>query len=83
MIREAIAALINERRDLTREEAAQVMTEIMTGEATPSQMGAFLAALRIKGETVEELTGMAQVMRRYVIAVKTEGTLVDTCGTGG
>jgi len=83
MIREAIAALVNERRDLTREEAAAAMTEIMNGEATPSQLGSFLTALRLKGESVDELTGMAEVMRRFVLAVPVEGVVVDTCGTGG
>ncbi len=83
MIREAIAALVNERRDLSQQEAAVAMTEIMNGEVTPSQLAAFLIALRIKGETVEELTGMAEVMRRFAVPVPVEGMLVDTCGTGG
>lgn len=83
MIREAIAALVNERRDLSRQEAAVTMTEIMNGEATSAQLAAFLIALRIKGETVEELTGMAEVMRRFAVPVPVEGALVDTCGTGG
>ncbi|MDA0769424.1 MAG: anthranilate phosphoribosyltransferase [SAR202 cluster bacterium Casp-Chloro-G4] len=82
MIREAIEAAV-EGRSLTVEEAAQAMEEIMTGEATPAQFGAFVTALRIKGETVDEITGMAQVMREKSLHVNVEGALVDTCGTGG
>ena len=63
MIREAIEKLTR-GSDLTEEEAAQVMEEIMTGEATPAQFGAFVIALRLKGETVDEMTGLATVMRR-------------------
>ena len=82
MIREAIDALVS-KRDLTQEEAAQVMEEIMTGEATPAQFGAFVTALRLKGETAEEIAGMARVMREKALQVHVEGELVDTCGTGG
>jgi len=83
MIREAIGALVNQGRDLREEEAAAVMSEIMSGEATPAQIGAFLIALRMKGETVEEIAGMAHVMRQHALRVEVEGALVDTCGTGG
>lgn len=65
------------------EQASRVMTEIMDGEATQAQIGAFLTALRMKGETVEEVAGMAKVMRKKAMHVKVKGTLVDTCGTGG
>ena len=82
MIREAIEKLIR-GADLTQEEAAQVMEEIMTGEATPAQFGAFVIGLRLKGETVDEMTGLAAVMRDKSLKVDFEGPSVDTCGTGG
>jgi anthranilate phosphoribosyltransferase len=71
---------------LTVAEAEEVMSQIMSGEATPAQIGAYLMALRIKGETVAEITGSARAMRRSAIHVKTvtpPEALVDTCGTGG
>ena len=82
MIREAIEKLIR-GADLTQEEAAQVMEEIMTGEATPAQFGAFVIGLRLKGETVDEMTGLASVMRDKSLKVDFRGPSVDTCGTGG
>jgi anthranilate phosphoribosyltransferase len=83
MIRESIAKLI-EGQDLTRAEAEAVMHEIMNGEATHAQMAAFLTALRVKGETVDEITGCAHVMREKAVAVQPSRTdLVDTAGTGG
>ncbi len=92
MIVEALRKVV-ERQDLTREEALAVMQEIMAGGASDAQIAAFLVALRMKGETVEELTGFATVMREKVARVETKaraaltGTdreaLVDTCGTGG
>ena len=82
MIREAIEKLIR-GADLTQEEAAQVMEEIMTGEATPAQFGAFVIGLRLKGETVDEMTGLAAVMRDKSLKVDFSGSSVDTCGTGG
>src|SRR5213594_3980983 len=94
IITEAVRALVD-RRDLTRIEAAAGMDAIMSGMATDAQIAAFLTALRMKGETVEELIGFAQVMRSKVARVHTRaeetaaltGTdremLVDTCGTGG
>ena len=82
MIREAIGIIV-EGRSLTREEAAAAMNDMMSGEATPAQIGAFITALRMKGETPEEIAGMAQVMRERSLRVETEGPLVDTCGTGG
>ena len=86
MIREAIDAIVNRGLSLSEEEAAQVMEEIMTGQATPAQIGAFLAALRMKGETAAEIAGMARVMRAQARRVPTDASLeplVDTCGTGG
>jgi anthranilate phosphoribosyltransferase len=83
MIREAIAKVV-ERQDLTQEEAQEVMAEIMHGEATPSQIASFITALRMKGETPEEIAGCARSMRANAIKVETPYTdLVDTCGTGG
>jgi anthranilate phosphoribosyltransferase len=73
-----------ERRDLSREQSRAVMEQIMRGEATPSQIGAYLMAMRMKGETIEELTGAAEVMRALVTRVGSErAPLLDTCGTGG
>jgi len=82
MIRESIDALV-EGRSLTMDQAAQVMDEIMDGEATPAQFGAFVTALRLKGETVDEVAGMARTMRQKSLHVSVDGPLVDTCGTGG
>ncbi len=83
MIKEAIAKLID-RVDLTEDDMVAVMDQIMTGGATDAQIGAFLTALRIKGETVDEISGAAKVMRAKAIKVSPGGgTVVDTCGTGG
>jgi anthranilate phosphoribosyltransferase len=84
MIREAIQLLVD-RRDLSFELAQQSMREIMAGEATPSQIGAFLTSLRMKGETVEEITALAMVMRNNAVRINphVNGRTVDTCGTGG
>jgi anthranilate phosphoribosyltransferase len=82
MIKEAIATLV-ERKNLTYEEAYFVMGEIMDGEATPPQIAAFLTALRMKGETVEEIAGMASVMRAKATPVKISGSAIDIVGTGG
>jgi anthranilate phosphoribosyltransferase len=82
-IQEAIAALI-ERQDLEPEAMVSVMQAVMTGQATPAQIGALLVALRMKGETADEIVAAATVMRNLAtrVEVATEG-LVDTCGTGG
>ena len=85
MIQQAIAALLD-RRDLTEDEAYATMMEIMTGEATQAQVGGFLVALRMKGETVPEIAGCARAMRANAHKVTTNGDpseLLDTCGTGG
>jgi anthranilate phosphoribosyltransferase len=82
-IKEAISQLVR-GRDLTESEAEQVMEQIMNGEATAAQIGGFLIALRLKGETVEEVTGFARAMRRNAIRVRCrQPLLIDTCGTGG
>jgi anthranilate phosphoribosyltransferase len=82
-IQQAIKAVIA-RQNLSREEMASVMQQIMTGEATPSQIGGFLVGLRMKGETVDEITAAASVMRDLATRVETHSDhLVDTCGTGG
>jgi anthranilate phosphoribosyltransferase len=72
MIQTAIAELVA-RKDLTREQVAQVMRQIADGEATPAQVGAFLVALRLKGETAEEITGAAEVMRERLEPVRVAG----------
>lgn len=74
-----------EGEDLSRREAEATMRDIMTGEATPAQIGAFLTALRIKGETPEEIAAFARVMREYASCINpdVDDVLVDTCGTGG
>ncbi|MBP2132426.1 anthranilate phosphoribosyltransferase [Methanomicrobium sp. W14] len=73
------------RNDLSFEEAEEAMTEIMTGNASDSQIGAFLTALRMKGETSTEIAAFAHVMRDNAVNIKpnVKGALVDTCGTGG
>jgi anthranilate phosphoribosyltransferase len=81
-IREAIGAIVG-GRDLSQAEAASVMEEIMTGEASAAQIGAFLTALHIKGETDAEIAGMAEVMRQKATPVYVDGPVADTCGTGG
>lgn len=72
------------QEDLTEEEMMEVMNLIMTGEATSSQIGGFLVALRMKGETVDEIIGSAKVMKEKALKVRVEKTYaIDTCGTGG
>ena len=82
MIRESINTVVS-GQSLTMEEASSVMREIMEGEATPAQLGAFLTALALKGETTQEIAGMARVMREMALRVEVDGELVDTVGTGG
>ena len=82
MIRHAIESVVD-GGDLSMDQAAAAMDEIMSGEATPAQFGALVTALRIKGETAEEIAGMARVMREKSLHVDVDGPTVDTCGTGG
>ena len=84
MIKEGIQKLIGET-DLTYEESQEIMKEIMSGKATGAQIAAFLTALRMRGETVDEITAFTEVMKEYChrIHPRVNGRLVDTCGTGG
>ncbi len=96
MIKDAIAKLV-ERQDLSEPEMIEVMNQIMGGEATPAQVGSFITALRMKGETLPEIVGAAKVMRAHATPIKVGGvvdldrdeinvdreTILDTCGTGG
>ncbi len=97
MIKKAIARVV-ERENLSESEMIDVMDQIMSGEATPAQIGAFITALRMKGETVAEITGAARVMRDKVTRIRVgrhvldidrddinidQETILDTCGTGG
>ncbi len=83
MIQQAIAGAI-EGTSLTEVEAMEVMEGIMSGGATPAQIGAFLVAFRLKGETIEEVTGFARVMRAKATRIDCRAyPIVDTCGTGG
>ena len=83
MIKAAIAKLAD-RGNLPEKEAEEVMLEIMAGEATPAQIAAYLMALRMKGETVEEIAGSARAMRSRATRIQAgDQQLVDTCGTGG
>ncbi len=83
MLVEAIKSVV-ERKDLTLEQASAVMEEIMTGKATDAQIAALITALRLKGETVDEIAGFASAMRKHALPVKVKAvSLVDTCGTGG
>jgi anthranilate phosphoribosyltransferase len=82
MIKEAIGVLVK-HQSLSREMAVQVTEEIMNGEAAPAQIGAFLTALSIKGESPAEIAGMASAMRAKAISVKAEWPLLDIVGTGG
>jgi len=82
-MKSALKAVI-ERRDLSRDDMQAVMRLIMTGEATPAQIGGFLVGLRMKGETVAEITAAASVMRELAAGVKVDGDhVVDIVGTGG
>ena len=97
MIREMIQEVVN-GKDLSEEEMISVMEEIMEGKATDAQIGAFITALRMKGETIAEITGAAKVMRAKATPIRIQNsavsidrdeinvdreTIVDTCGTGG
>ena len=81
-IREAIDVVVS-GDSLAMDDAAAVMRQIMSGEATQAQLGSFLTALRLKGESTEEIAGMATVMREFSLRVNVDGMLVDSVGTGG
>ena len=82
MIKEAIAQLV-ERKNLTRNQMKEAVEEIMRGQTSPAQIAAFLTALRMKGETVDEITGAAIAMREFVKKITIdEDVILDTCGTG-
>jgi anthranilate phosphoribosyltransferase len=96
MIEEAIGTIVR-KEHLTEQQAADVMAEIMGGEATEPQVAAFITALRMKGETVDEITGCARIMRKFATPIRVSSTIdvdredinidketiLDTCGTGG
>ncbi len=82
MMKGAISQVV-EGKDLTIEQSSVVMREMMTGRATPSQVGAFVTAMRLKGETEEELYGLAKVMRETGMRITCPPGAVDLCGTGG
>lgn len=83
MLKDAIGKVVA-RQGLSADEAAAALGEIMDGAATPALIAAFVTALRMKGETVEEITGCARAMRQRVVRVDAgPGTVLDTCGTGG
>jgi len=82
-VQQALARLLD-GHDLSRDESREVMNEIMVGEATPAQIGGFLVALRLKGETANEIAGCAEAMRTHALSVRPKrDDLVDTAGTGG
>ena len=82
MIREAISEAAA-GHSLSMDDAIEVMREVMEGEATPAQLGSYLTALSLKGETPAEIAGFATVMREKSLRVNVEGNAIDTCGTGG
>ncbi len=82
MIKEAIALLID-GKSLTMEQASEVMEEITSGKVTPAQFGAFVTALRVKGESADEIAGLASVMRAKSVRVETSAPAIDIVGTGG
>jgi anthranilate phosphoribosyltransferase len=79
---ESIAKLVR-CESLTEDEAGATFEEIMRGDATPAQIAGFMVALRMKGESVDELTGFARTARAVATPIEVEGDLLDTCGTGG
>jgi anthranilate phosphoribosyltransferase len=81
-IREALAKIVD-RVDLTETEAAGAMEDIVQGNATPAQIGAFMVSLRMKGETIDEIAGLARVMRDAALPLESDGAILDTAGTGG
>lgn len=83
MLVDAIRTVV-EKQDLSFDQAAAVMDEIMSGRATDAQIGSLITALRLKGETVDEISGFASVMKKHALSVTPQSqNVVDTCGTGG
>ncbi len=83
MIKEAIIKVVD-HKDLNEAEMMDVMNEVMEGKATPAQIAAFITALRIKGETIDEVSGSARIMRQKATRIDARSSIiVDTCGTGG
>jgi len=78
-----LLAQVAQGRSLSESEAETAFDIIMSGDATPSQMGAFLMALRVRGETVDEITGAARIMRAKAVSIEAPPGTIDTCGTGG
>jgi len=81
-VRAALAAVV-EGRKLSMDEARAAMGSVMDGEASPAQLAALLVALRMRGETVEELAGFTAAMRERAVPVGAPDGVIDTCGTGG
>ncbi len=79
----AVLGPLLRREDLSEEQAGAAMGEVLAGEATPAQIAAFVVGLRMKGETVEELTGLLKAMLAAAAPLEVPGPLLDTCGTGG
>src|SRR5690348_2127034 len=79
----ALLAKLATSQRLSESEAAAAFDAMMSGDTTPSQMGAFLMALRVRGETVEEITGAARTMRAKALAVEAPADAIDVVGTGG
>ena len=79
----SLLAHVGQGKSLSESEAEAAFDIIMSGNATPSQMGAFLMALRVRGETVDEITGAARIMRAKAVAIDAPPGAIDTCGTGG
>jgi anthranilate phosphoribosyltransferase len=79
----SLLALVASGRGLSEREAEAAFDIIMSGDATPSQMGGFLMALRVRGETVDEIAGAARIMRSKAVAIDAPPGAIDTCGTGG
>ena len=79
----ALIGQVAQGRPLSEAEAERAFDIIMSGNATPAQMGAFLMALRVRGETVEEITGAARIMRSKALPIEAPPDAIDTCGTGG
>ena len=78
-----LIGIVAQGKPLSRAEAEAAFNIIMTGEATPAQIGAFLMALRVRGETVDEITGAVSVMREKMTRIQAPQGAIDVCGTGG